>query len=43
MGDAKAKYSQYANIIDPILEKKTDTKITARATRAGDKIGLART
>ncbi|HUR54132.1 MAG TPA: hypothetical protein VMZ71_08370, partial [Gemmataceae bacterium] len=38
-GEGKSK--EYADIINPLLEKKTDVKVTGKATRTGDKIDIA--
>ena len=41
MGAAENKYKQYAEIINPLLEKTVETKVAGKATRAGDKIDIA--
>jgi hypothetical protein len=41
MPAAENKYKQYCDVINPLLEKKTDVKLSGRATRAGDKIDIA--
>jgi hypothetical protein len=40
MANAENKFKQYAGVIDPILEKKTDVKVGGKATRTGDKISI---
>jgi hypothetical protein len=41
MAAAESKFKQYAGVIDPILEKSTDTKVAGKATRTGDAIDVA--
>jgi hypothetical protein len=41
LANAENKYSQYADIINPLLEQKTDLKITGTAKTAGEKINVA--
>ena len=41
MTNGEAKYKQYVNIINPLLEKTAEVKIGGKATRNGDKIDIA--
>ncbi len=41
MAASENKYTQYVGVIDPLLEKTTETKVGGRATRTGDKIDIA--
>jgi hypothetical protein len=41
MGNSEGKFKQYTSIIDPLLEKTTDVKVTGKAGRNGDKINIA--
>jgi hypothetical protein len=41
MANAENKFKQYADVIDPLLEKTTDVKLAGKATRRGDKIDIA--
>ncbi|HVK12985.1 MAG TPA: hypothetical protein VM597_29800 [Gemmataceae bacterium] len=41
MANAKSKFTQYAGLIDPLLEEKTDLKVGGSATAAGDKLKVA--
>jgi hypothetical protein len=41
MAGAEGKYKEYAGIIDPLLEKTTDVKVTGKASRTGDKINIS--
>jgi hypothetical protein len=38
--DAEDKYRQYREVIEPLLEKPTKVKLTAAATRKGDKLSV---
>ena len=38
---SEAKYKQYVDAINPILEKTTEVKVAGKATRTGDKIDIA--
>ncbi|MBM3979775.1 MAG: hypothetical protein FJ304_05745 [Planctomycetes bacterium] len=40
MGASEAKFKQYAEVIDPILEKTTDVKVSGKVARAGDKLDI---
>ncbi len=40
MAQAELKYNQYVEVINPILEKKAEVTVKARATRNGEKIDL---
>lgn len=41
MANAESKFKQYADIIDPLLEKTTPVKVGGAAHRSGDKIDIA--
>jgi hypothetical protein len=41
MANAESKFKQYSTIIDPLLEKATDVKVTGMAHRNGDKVEVA--
>jgi hypothetical protein len=41
MANAESKFKQYTGVIDPLLEKSTDAKVTGKANRNGDKIDIA--
>lgn len=41
MAASENKFNQYAEIINPLLEKSTEVKLAGRATRAGDKVNIA--
>jgi hypothetical protein len=41
MAQGEGKFNEYAGVINPLLEKKTDVKLTGKATRTGDKIAIA--
>jgi len=41
MAGAEGKFKQYTDIIDPLLEKTTDVKITGKAHQTGEKVNLA--
>lgn len=41
MAQAELKYNQYVEVINPILEKKTEVTVNAQATRNGEKIDIA--
>jgi hypothetical protein len=40
MPNALSKYNQYKGIIDPLLEEKSDIKLSGTARRAGDKVTM---
>jgi len=40
MTNAENKFDQYRNVIDPLLEQKSDLKITGTAKRTGEKINI---
>jgi len=40
MSNSENKFGQYRNVIDPLLEAKSDLKISGTAKRAGDKINI---
>jgi hypothetical protein len=40
MTASENKFKQYVGVIDPILETKTDVKVSGKAARAGDKIDI---
>lgn len=41
MTNAENKFKEYRKIIDPLLEKTSDIKLTGTATRTGDKLDIA--
>src|SRR5205823_6865690 len=41
MPNAQTKFNEYRKIIDPLLEKTTELKLSGKATRTGDKITIA--
>lgn len=41
MANAEGKFKQYASIIDPLLEKTSEVKVTGKAHRSGEKVNLA--
>jgi hypothetical protein len=41
MAASEAKYKQYVDVINPLLEKTTEVKVAGKATRTGDKIDIA--
>lgn len=41
MGASERKFNQYVEVLNPLLEKKTDVTVTGKATRSGDKIDIA--
>src|SRR5262249_20894275 len=42
-GQAKAKYSEYRDVIDPLLEKVPDAKLQLSATKKGPEISIKAT
>jgi thiol-disulfide isomerase/thioredoxin len=41
MANSESKFKQYTGIIDPLLEKTTDVKVSGKATRTGEKLAIA--
>jgi hypothetical protein len=41
MANAEGKFKQYSSIIEPLLEKSSDVKVTGKADRSGDKVNIA--
>lgn len=41
MANAEGKFKQYTGIIDPLLEKTSEVKISGKANRTGDKVNVS--